>query len=126
MCSANEVKLMVYEAFDEEGGLKQQIMEDVEVANNRTILKALGIYGITIISAIVGFAIYINNIDRDVQSLQDFAKSGERFTQQDGRLLELQITANQAALADSASSQEVKELKEAFIRLDERLRNKGI
>lgn len=126
MCSANEVKLMVYEAFDEEGGLKQQIMEDVEVANNRTILKALGIYGITIISAIVGFAIYINNIDRDVQSLQDFAKSGERFTQQDGRLLELQITANQAAIADSASSQEVKELKEAFIRLDERLRNKGI
>lgn len=126
MCTPAEVKAQVYEAFDEEGGLKDQIMEDMKAANNATLLKVLSIYGITIITALIGFTIYITSIEHRVDELDKFADSGERFTQQDARLLELQIKANQAALTESASSQEVQELKEAFIRLDERLRNKGI
>lgn len=126
MCTPAEVKAQVYEAFDEEGGLKDQIMEDMKAANNATLLKVLSIYGITIITALIGFTIYITSIEHRVDELDKFAESGDRFTQQDARLLELQIKANQAALTESASSQEVQELKEAFIRLDERLRNKGI
>ena len=126
MCTPAEVKTQVYEAFEEEGGMKEQMREQTMADMNRLIVKVLSAVGIVLLSAIISFTIYLNNMDNRLSQLSTFAESGERFTQQDGALLKLQIQANQAAVANSASTQEVKELKEAFIRLDERLRNKGI
>lgn len=126
MCSPTETKAMVYEAFEEEGGMKDQMREQTISDMNALIVKVLSGVGIAFISAIIAFTIYLNDIQNEVQNLQDFADSGERFTQSDADLLTLQIQANQQALAESASTREVQELKEAFIRLDERLRNKGI
>lgn len=122
MCTPDEVKQQVYAAFEEEGGLRHQMLEDVEAANNRTLIKILGVYGITIVTAVIGFTIYITNIENRVGNIEEI--SG--FTQQEAEVLRFQIQANQQAINESASSQEVRELKEAFIRLDERLRNKGI
>jgi len=98
------------------------MLNDVESANNRTLIKIISVHGIVILTAVVGFTIYITNIDSRVENLE----SDKNLTQQDAEILLIQIKANQEAISESASSKEVKELKEAFIRLDERLRNKGI
>ena len=126
MCTSTEVKKMVYEAFEEEGGMKEQMRAVHRSDINSMLVKLLGGFGLTLLAGVAAFAIYLNTIDQKVQVLEEFAGSGDRFTQQDAALLRQQIDLNTDALKDVARKDDVQDLKEAFIRLDERLRNKGI
>jgi len=126
MCTEQQTKAMVYEAFEEEGGLKEQMREQNKADLNSSILKVTSGFLVVFISSLVGFTVYLTGISNSVQSLDDFAKSGDRFTQQDGEILQLQIKANQTALSNVANAEQFRQLNESFIRLDERLRNKGI
>jgi len=126
MCSPQQVKDQIYQAFEEAGGMKDQMQEQTVSDMNALIVKVMTGVGVTFIVSMVTFALFLNNMQNRVATLQNFVESGEVFTQADARILMIQIEANQSAVKESASTAEVKELKEAFIRLDERLRNKGI
>lgn len=117
---------MVYEAFEEDGGLKEQMFSQHKADINAAIIKVIAGVGITFLTAVIGFTVYITTISNTVTQLEQFANRGDRFTNEDGRILEIQIEANKQALQDVARASDLQELKEAFIRLDERLRNKGI
>jgi len=106
--------------------MKDQMQEQTVSDMNALIVKVMTGVGVTFIVSMVTFALFLNNMQNRVATLQNFVESGEVFTQADARILMIQIEANQSAVKESASTAEVKELKEAFIRLDERLRNKGI
>lgn len=126
MCTPVETKAMVYEAFDEEGGLKEQMMDEFKNEINRSVVRILLGFGVAFLTMVITGTVYVSNLQADVEDLNDFAASGERFTSTDAELLRIQIEANQAALDNVANKEQFDELKEAFIRLDERLRNKGI
>lgn len=126
MCTEEQIKLMVIQAFEEEGGIKDQMLNDYRAENNRTILKITGIFGITLISSIIGFTAYLTTLSNTVANHEKFLNSTQVFTQADGELLKLQIQNNSKTLSGVATSKEIDELKETVIRLDERLRNKGI
>lgn len=126
MCTEEQIKLMVIQAFEEEGGIKDQMLDDYRAENNRTILKITGIFGITLISSIIGFTAYLTTLSNTVSNHEKFLNSNQVFTQADGELLKLQIQNNSKTLSSVATSKEIDELKETMIRLDERLRNKGI
>lgn len=117
---------MIYEAFEEDGGLKRKMLDEYQAENNKMLIKLLGAIGLTFISAVIAGTIYITGIANKVDQHEAALSSGERFTQLDGQLLKIQIDANSKILSSVAQSSEVRELKEAFVRLDERLRNKGI
>tara|TARA_R100001143_G_scaffold63549_1_gene71779 strand:- start:6548 stop:6928 length:381 start_codon:yes stop_codon:yes gene_type:complete len=126
MCTREDVKLMVYEAFDEEDGLRSQIKEDVKTELKLAVFQVFAAIGITIIVSIISIAIYLANLRSDVDDLLQFADSGERFTQTDGRLLEQQIEGNTDALKEVARRDDLQRVEETLIRLDERLRNSGM
>ncbi|QDP67618.1 MAG: hypothetical protein Tp172MES00d2C118482111_12 [Prokaryotic dsDNA virus sp.] len=117
---------MVYEAFDEEDGLRSQIKEDVKTELKLAVFQVFAAIGITIIVSIISIAIYLANLRSDVDDLLQFADSGERFTQTDGRLLEQQIEGNTDALKEVARRDDLQRVEETLIRLDERLRNSGM
>jgi len=106
--------------------MKDQMQAQTVSDMNALIVKVMTGVGISFIVSMITFALFLNNMQNRVMTLQNFVESGEVFTQGDARILMIQIEANQSAVKQSASTAEVKELKEAFIRLDERLRNKGI
>ena len=126
MCTPADVKAQVIEAFDEDGGLKDQMREVHSADLNKALLKFIAAIALTFIFSLITFVIFLNNIQNDVGQLQEFAKSGERFTQQDAEILRLRIQNNEAVLADVANKEQFDELKDVVIRLDERLREKGI
>ena len=106
--------------------MKDNMTEVFKAEMNKIAVKGLVLFGITFISAIIGVTMYISNIASTVEQHGKFIDSGERFTQSDGDLLQIQIEANREFLSNVARASDVQELKESFIRLDERLRNRGI
>lgn len=121
-----DIREYIHDIFNEEGGFKDEMLALYRAENNRTMLKIFSVFGIALISSIVGFTTYLTTLTNTVQTHEEFIKSGERFTQADGELLKIQIEANTDTLKDVARSSDLLDLKESFIRLDERLRNKGI
>lgn len=117
MCSIDETKKVLNEEFHKDGGMRDSIIEDFKDEINRIAIRGLIIFGVTIITTVVSFTTYIVSIDNQVQEHEKFISSGDRFTQLDGEILKQQI---------SNTDEKINELKETIIRLDERLRNKGI
>lgn len=126
MCTQQQVKNMVQEAFHEDGGLREEIKGDIKNELRTAVLQLLSGFGVTLLVSIVSFSVYVAGIRNDVDQLQEFASSGERFTKTDAQLLKQQIDANSTALSDVARRDDLQRVEETLIRLDERLRNQGI
>jgi hypothetical protein len=126
MCTEKQVKTMVQQAFNEDGGLREEIKEDIRKEMKLAVLQVLTAFGVTILGATISFAVYISGIRNDVDQLQDFADSGERFTASDARILEERIQNNTSAIQNVARREDLQRVEETLIRLDERLRNQGI
>jgi hypothetical protein len=90
------------------------------------VLQVLTAFGVVIVGASISFTVYISGIRSDVDRLQEFAASGERFTAADAQILEERINNNAAAIRDVARREDLQRVEETLIRLDERLRNQGI
>lgn len=117
---------MVYEAFNEDGGLRHEIQADIKSELRTMLVQFLVIYGISMLGALIAGTVFITQLRSDVDQLLEFADSGERFTATDGELLQLQINQNTDALLNVAQRQDLQRVEETLIRLDERLRNQGI
>jgi hypothetical protein len=126
MCTQAEVKTMVQQAFNEDGGLRAEIREDIRKEMKLAVFQVLGAFGVVIVGASISFTVYISGIRSDVDRLQEFAASGERFTLTDAQILEERINNNTAAIKDVARREDLQRVEETLIRLDERLRNQGI
>jgi len=126
MCTKEDVKIKVVEAFNEDGGLRDEIQSDIKKELKLAALQILTIYGITLITSAIAFTIFITGIRADVDRLNDFANSGDRFTSQDAALLEQRIEANTVTLEGVARTSDMQRMEETLIRLDERVRNYGI
>lgn len=126
MCSKTETKEMVYEAFNEDNGLRHEIQQDVKTELRSMLWQFLVVYGVTMVGAIIAGTIFITQLRSDVDRLLSFADSGERFTTTDAELLQVQIETNANALQNVAQRQDLQRVEETLIRLDERLRNQGI
>ena len=117
---------MVLEAFNEDGGLREEIKEDVRKEMKLAVLQVLAALGVTLLAAGITFTVFISGIRSDVDHLEDFASSGDRFTSTDAKVLEERINTNAQALEGVAQRQDLQRVEETLIRLDERLRNQGI
>jgi hypothetical protein len=126
MCTEKQVKTMVQQAFNEDGGLRKKIKEDIRKEMKLAVLQVLTAFGVVIVGASISFTVYISGIRSDVDRLQEFAASGERFTAADAQILEERINNNAAAIRDVARREDLQRVEETLIRLDERLRNQGI
>ena len=126
ICTQEDVRAMLHDVFEEEGGFKDRMLQAYRDENNKTIVKLMSIFGVSLIVSVIGFTLYINTIDNTVKNHSVLLGAEQRFTQQDGRLLDQQIKSNTEILKTIARKEDVQALKESFIRLDERLRNKGI
>jgi len=126
MCTKEDVKMKVIEAFNEDGGLRDEIQSDIKKELKLAALQILTIYGITLITSAIAFTIFITGIRSDVDGLREFASSGDRFTQSDAALLEQRIESNTQTLKDVARKEDMQRMEETLIRLDERIRNSGI
>jgi len=126
MCTQAEVKTVVREAFNEEGGFRDEIRHDIKTEMKLGVLQVLTAFGVTIIVATVSFAVYVSGIRSDVDALQQFTESEERFTSSMGALLEQRIQNNEESLRNVATGEDIKRLEETLIRFDERVRNSGI
>jgi hypothetical protein len=121
MCTKEDVKSMVYEAFDEEEGLRSQIQHDIKTELKLATFQVITAVGITFLVAVISFTIYITTIKNDVERL-----NGDVFTQQEAALLKSEIDHNSEALENVAQAGDLQRVEETLIRLDERLRNSGI
>ena len=121
-----EIANVVNFEFNKEGGHRDAILEDFQNEMNKLIVRFMAGFGLALVTFGVTFTFFLSGISKDVESLNDFASSGNRFTSEQAEILRFQILTNKEAVANSAASEDVRELKEAFIRLDERLQKKGI
>lgn len=126
MCTKADVKNMVYEAFNEDDGLRSEIKADIKTELKLAVFQVFAAIGITLIVSIISISIYVANLRSDVDDLQSFAESGERFTASKGALLEQRININEEALQNVATRDDLQRVEETLIRLDERIRNSGI
>jgi hypothetical protein len=126
MCSEQQVKNMVELAFNEEGGLRSEIKEDIRNELKLAVFQVLAAVGGALILAIIGFTIYITSIKNDVDSIKEFIEKGELVTASEAELLQQQISQNQTALESVARRDDLLRIENTLIRLDERLRNQGI
>jgi len=126
MCSQADVKNMVHQAFDEENGIRTQIKADIKKELKLAVFQVFAAVGLTLIGGIIGISIYLANLRSDVDTLLEFASSGDRFTQSDALILSERVENNTEALRGVAQRGDLQRVEETLIRLDERVRNEGI
>jgi hypothetical protein len=122
MCTKEEVKDVVYEAFNEENGLRHEIQEDIKKELKLAVFQVLAAFGVTILAAIVSGTVYLTGLRSDVDTLNE----ADYFTHTEARILEERIGNNTDAINGVAKKEDLQRVEETLIRLDERLRNQGI
>jgi len=117
---------MVHQAFDEENGIRTQIKADIKKELKLAVFQVFAAVGLTLTGGIIGISIYLANLRSDVDTLLEFASSGDRFTQSDALILSERVENNTEALRGVAQRGDLQRVEETLIRLDERVRNEGI
>jgi len=116
-----DITRMVHTAFNEEGGLRDEITEDIKREMKLGVLQVLAVFGVTTISGVIAFTVFVSGLRGDVDQLQDFANNQTATV-----LLEERIQVNTEAIKDAATGDDLQRVEETLIRLDERIRNSGI
>jgi len=121
MFSEKDVKNLIHEAFNDEGGLRDEIKSDIKNELKLATFQVFTAIGITMIVSIVSVSIYLANLRSDVDDLQK-----NEFNSDQANLLVQRIEINSDAIKDAATGADLQRVEETLIRLDERIRNSGI
>jgi len=116
-----QIKSLVQEAFNETGGLRDEIKSDIKNELKLATFQVFTAIGITMIVSIVSVSIYLANLRSDVDDLQK-----NEFNSDQANLLVQRIEINSDAIKDAATGADLQRVEETLIRLDERIRNSGI
>jgi len=121
MCTKEDVKNMIHDAFNEEEGLRSEIKSDIKTELKLATFQVFAAIGITMIISIVSVSIYLANLRSDVNNLQN-----NQFNSDQASVLRERIEVNTEAIKDAATGDDLQRVEETLIRLDERIRNSGI
>ena len=117
----DDITRIVHTAFNEEGGLRDEIKEDIQKEMKLAVFQVLAAIGITMIISIVSVSIYLANLRSDVDNLQN-----NQFNSDQASVLRERIEVNTEAIKEAATGDNLQRVEETLIRLDERIRNSGI
>ena len=96
MCTIEEIKDLIHkELFDKDekgkSRLSIEIESHIDKKLNELFWRLMRWYGTGLLLILVGGTVAWTNMERDVQSNTDFRNAGDRFTLQDGIVLQQQI-----------------------------------
>jgi len=121
MFSEKDIKTLIHDAFNEEGGLRAEIKSDIKTELKLATFQVFTAIGVTMIVSIVSVSIYLANLRSDVNNLQN-----NQFNSDQASVLRERIEVNTEAIKDAATGDDLQRVEETLIRLDERIRNSGI
>lgn len=98
-----KMKDAIHDEFSRKDGLREQLLSDFkdhfDAEIGRFTRKQMFAIAAVVISGMgAWFSLYYQ-----VQGNSDFLKEGDRFTQQDGKILQIQIDQNKATIVDSVT-----------------------
>jgi len=117
----DDITRIIHTAFNEEGGLRDEIKEDIQKELKLATFQVFAAIGITMIISIVSVSIYLANLRSDVDNLQN-----NQFNSDQASVLRERIEVNTEAIKEAATGDNLQRVEETLIRLDERIRNSGI
>lgn len=102
---------MVYEAFDEKDGLREQIRQDTRREIKLAAFQLLTAIGITLLVSIVSITVYLTTIRNDVDNVVDRLNGP----------LENRIEENEDDIGELATKEDLARIEAALIRLESKL-----
>ena len=106
-----QIKDVIYEAFDEKDGLRFQIQNDTRREIKLAAFQLLTAIGITVIITLVSLTVYLTTIRNDVDNVMDLINGP----------IDNRIEENEDAVRDLATKEDIDRLEEAIIRLDAKI-----
>lgn len=111
MCTASDVKKMVYEAFEEKDGIRAEIRADTKREIRLAAFQLLAAIGVTLILAVISLTAYLTTIRNDVDNVMDLV-SGP---------VNSRIEENEDQIRDLATKEDIRRLEATIIRLEGKL-----
>ena len=101
--SPKEIKEAIHEEFSKKDGLRDQILSDFKEHFDAEIGRFTRKQMLSVVAVVVSglgawFSLYYQ-----VQNNSEFIQAGDRFTQQDGKILQIQIEQNKTNITDSVT-----------------------
>lgn len=111
VCTKADVKKMVYEAFEEKDGIRAEIRSDTRREIKLAAFQLLTAIGITLLLSIISLTVYLTTIRNDVDNVMDLVNGS----------IDNRIEENEDQIRNLATSNDIRRLEEAIIRLEAKL-----
>lgn len=111
MCNRQDVKEMVYEAFDEKDGIRSQIQSDTRREIKLAAFQLLTAIGITLLISIISLTVYLTTIRNDVDNLTALVNGP----------VDIRINENRDTIKNLATKDDIRRVEDALIRLDAKI-----